>query len=978
MKRNVHILLLAILVLICVFSLASCIEGIVIPGITAPSNNTDPNASYLVQYYYGNDLIHTQTVKSGNSLNSFQIEEKNGLGSNGYLFTDFFSDSACTTPFDFEKAITKNVKVYCRIYHTVSFYNGDVKVAEHKVDALSGYFSQAQADEIVKLSKVYNALYTDKNKTVAFDPAAKVTRPLNVYCQTLYVVEYIYVDKVGTETKIQGMKQRVDSVSGFTDEQKAEVYEYEHNGFKFDYFYADSHRLRAFDFDTPPKNNTVIYCERDNSKAGSNVKWELSADSKTITFTGKGPMYEYKNNADVPWYEFNSKIENVVIADGITTVAGCAFYESTAIKTVELPDTIERIGANAFYTSGIEEINFPLSLKSIGRSAFAYCDGLVHLDFNEGLEQIEQSAFQECENLTTVVLTPTIMGFGTSAFEDCTNIASAYYIGTEEQFNNIEIMVLNFWIDQLAHKYFISDTKPATPGPYWYYNEDNEICQWYYTIWYFASEAEKLPFTVDYVDVEDGVSQANIDNMLAGKDGTGNQQLYKGPNGYKFIGWNWKGTTNAYTLTLGTKFTEDIKLVGVRGQSRSGHCGDNVKWTYDSKNTTLTISKLNAANADGKMWDFGETIDAPWYSYRRVITNVVIESGVTHIGRHAFSEIFDDKTTTYNNFSYIVIPKTVTTIDKAAFYRCNRLLYIYYEGTAADIYGDGTSSPLISGITELNCLTADGMSAHVYANATGLDFATLGEGAYWADIHTGAAQNDDYRVAWIYDADTKTLIVGGGDDEHIMINYASKNQRPWDSYSNEVKNVIVNKNITVIGHHSFEDMANVTSITVSSFLAKTSATAFVGTAYYKTEYAKGAVYVYTEGTEELRYGHLIKVNPDKAGELFIIMKRTSSIAEQAFEGCSMIKKLVFTKDIKTDAIYSSAFAGLTALEEIYYDGSILLWEQYKNLPTADAKVLHHFAVKPLQSDLTTYGLELSDCWHWKDNKEYTEIIIWSN
>ena len=145
-----------------------------------------------------------------------------------------------------------------------------------------------------------------------------------------------------------------------------------------------------------------------------------------------------------------------------------------------------------------------------------------------------------------------------------------------------------------------------------------------------------------------------------------------------------------------------------------------------------------------------------------------------------------------------------------------------------------------------------------------------------------------------------------------------------------------------------------------------------------TEYAKGAVYVYTEGTEELRYGHLIKVNPDKAGELFIIMKRTSSIAEQAFEGCSMIKKLVFTKDIKTDAIYSSAFAGLTALEEIYYDGNILLWSQYKNLPTADAKVLHHFAVKPLQTDLETYGLELSDCWHWKDNKEYTEIIVWSN
>lgn len=978
MKRHAYILLLAVLMLVCILSLASCIEVIVIPGVTDVPQNTpsDKNTNCLVQYYYGNDMVHSQTVKSGNPLNTFQLEEKDGLGSNGFLFTDFFADSACKTPFDFDAPITKNTKIYCRIYHPVVFYNGDVKVATYEVDALSGYFSQEQADEISALSKVYNGLFTDKNRTKEFDPTAKITRPTDVYCQILYIVDYVYVDKMGTETKIEGMRQRVDSVNGFTDEQKTAVYEYEYNGFRFDYFYTDSHMLRAFDFDEPLKKNTVIYCERDDTKAGVNVKWELSSDNKTLTFTGNGLMYEYKYNTDVPWYEFNSKIENVVIAEGITSIAGCAFYESSNIKQIELPDTIERIDSNAFYSSGIEEINFPLALKSIGKSAFAYCEGLVHLDFNEGLEQIEGSAFRECKNLTTVVLTPTIMGFGTSAFENCTNIASAYYIGTEEQFNSIDIMISNFWIDQLAHKYFISETEPAAPGPYWYYNDDNEICQWYYTIWYFASENEKLPFTVDYVDVDDGVSQLNIDNMLAGKAGNGTTQLYKGPNGYKFVGWKLKGTKNAYTLTLGTKFTEDIKLVG----DRSNLCGDNLTWKYVAATTTLQINKLNAANEDGRMWDFENSNDAPWWeSYRRRITNVSIANGVTHVGKHTFSEMFDYNGTTYKNFSYIVIPKSVTSIDKAAFYRCNRLLYIYYEGTPTDMYGNATTDPVIDGLTELNCLNADGMNTVVYANATGLDFSTLGEGAYWANIHTGAAVNDDYRVAWIYDADTKTLTVGGGDDAHIMINYTSKSQRPWDSYADEVVNVVINDNIQVIGHHSFEDMANVISITASSFLVKTSATAIAGTGYYNTEYAKGAVYIYTAGTEELRYAHLIKVNPDKAKEIFIIPERTSSIAEQAFEGCSMIKKLVFTKDIKTDAIYSTAFVGLTALEEVYYDGNIARWAEYANRPSgAGVKVLHYFTTKPLPMDLETYGLTLEDCWHWKDNREYTELVIWAD
>ena len=378
------------------------------------------------------------------------------------------------------------------------------------------------------------------------------------------------------------------------------------------------------------------------------------------------------------------------------------------------------------------------------------------------------------------------------------------------------------------------------------------------------------------------------------------------------------------------------------------------------------------------MWDFANTDDAPWWkTYRQRITNVEIADGITHVGKYAFSEMFDYSGTTYKNFSYIVIPASVTSIHKTAFYRCNRLLYIYYEGTALDIYGNATTDPTINGLAELDCLTADGSDTVVYANATGLDFATLGEGAYWSKMNTGASQNANYRVAWIYDADTKTLTVGGGDDAHIMVNYTSKSQRPWDSYANDVKTVFINDNISVIGHHTFEDMANVTSITVSSFLVKTSATAFKGTGYYNTEYAKGAVYVYTKGTEALRYAHLIRVNPNMVSEVFIIPERTSSIAEQAFEGCSAVKKLVFTKDIKTDAIYSTAFAGLTALEQIYYDGNIARWNEYKNVPTG-IKVLHYFATKPLQMDLNEYGLTLEDCWHWKNNREYTELVIWAD
>ena len=988
MKRKALLALLVVLALVCVMALASC-EGIVVPGLTdgtsgnggttnnnggnnsgnnGNNGNTATNTTYFVKYYYDGSVVHQQTVKSGNTLTSFQLEEKDELGSNGTYFTGFFADSEMTTEFDFDMKITRDVNVYCQILYTVSYYYGTTKVAEHEVDAVRGYLTQEQADEVVNMSSAYTGLFTDKAKTVPFDPTAKVIRSFDVYCQDLFVIDYVYIDSLGTETKIEGLRQRVDTFDGFTDEQKAAVYEYLHAGFAFDYFSADPSMAAPFDFDTPPKKNTTVYCERDESKAGRNIYWEISADMKTITFTGSGDMYDYAYNTDVPWYAAGAMIENVVIEDGITSVAGCAFYKFNKIGTVTLPDTIKRINKNAFYMSSVSEINFPSALETIGTSAFTKCNNLVHLDFNEGLINIENNAFADCESLTTVVLTPTIMGFGASAFDNCTNIESAYYIGTEEQFENIHISISNFWIDQLAHKYFISQERPAAPGPYWYYGENGEICQWYYTIWYYDHPNAKLPFTADYIDVEEGIVQANIDFMNNGTEENGT-----GHNGYKFVSWYLKGdkASNVYNFTLGTKYSENIKLIGNRGNL----CGDNVSWNFDRATGVLTISKIDPAG-DGVMWDFRYSNDAPWWeSYRGRIKNIVIGDDITHIGSYAFSEIFDSTQTTYANLSYIVIPKSVTSIDVNAFYRCHRLLYIYYMGTPDELYGTENSDPIIEGLAELECLSVEATSTVLYANATGLDFSTLGAGSYWAQMTTSAAVNNNLRVAWSYDDATGTLIVGGGDDKHIMINYDSHEQTPWYSYRDSVSTVIINKNITTVGHHSFEGMESVTNIVASELIAKTSATAFAGTGYYNTELAeKGVVYIYTEGAEALRYSHLIKVDPAKAGELFIIPDKTLSVAEQAFADCVSVKKLVFTKDIKIDAVYSTAFAGLTALEQIFFNGNIATWGSYQNVP--EVQVLHYFKNEPTSGTLESYGLTLADCWHWQNNKENTVPVIW--
>ena len=121
-------------------------------------------------------------------------------------------------------------------------------------------------------------------------------------------------------------------------------------------------------------------------------------------------------------YIARNSLDTVIFEEGIENVADYAFRYSYALQKVFLCSTISNIGYEAFYYSGITEIEFPESLTTIESCAFEY-SSLTAVEFPESLESIGGSAFRFCYGLTEVVIPDHLaQSMGSGVFFGCSGL----------------------------------------------------------------------------------------------------------------------------------------------------------------------------------------------------------------------------------------------------------------------------------------------------------------------------------------------------------------------------------------------------------------------------------------------------------------------------------------------------------------------------------------------------------------------------
>jgi hypothetical protein len=123
----------------------------------------------------------------------------------------------------------------------------------------------------------------------------------------------------------------------------------------------------------------------------ANAVYDSRNDCDAVIETATNTLISACNATDVPV--------------SVTSIGKTAFSGLDGFRTFSVPEGITEIGDSAFSgCTNLETIKLPDSLKMIGDYAFSFCPELKKIEIPANVETIHVSAFSNCRNLTELVV----------------------------------------------------------------------------------------------------------------------------------------------------------------------------------------------------------------------------------------------------------------------------------------------------------------------------------------------------------------------------------------------------------------------------------------------------------------------------------------------------------------------------------------------------------------------------------------------
>ena len=349
----------------------------------------------------------------------------------------------------------------------------------------------------------------------------------------------------------------------------------------------------------------------------------------------------------------------------------------------------------------------------------------------------------------------------------------------------------------------------------------------------------------------------------------------------------------------------------------NGTCGENLIWTIN--NDMLTIS------GTGDMINYEEYEDTPWHFYASDITTVVIDSGVTGIGGHAFYG--------FQKLTSITIPDTVINIRGYAFSECDSLMQIVIPDSVTSMGGyvfEGCDAllqvRLSDNITEISGFTFNKCSnlsvVNIPSKCTvikGRAFAEclkLEEVAFSSVLEI-IGENAFMNCVSLYDFTFPTSLK--------KIEYGAF------SGCTSIKEVVIPDNIVYVSSRAFMNCTALVSVTFIGTMPEMYSMIFFGCKSLNAVYTDSLdtwikAYFEDKFSNPLYYAGKLYVNGTYIGSTLIIPDGVEKIRANVFAGCDATKVVMPDSVKRIDEYCFCNCAELVSVDlssnlEDIYDGS---------------------------------------------------------
>ncbi|MBR5405990.1 MAG: leucine-rich repeat domain-containing protein [Oscillospiraceae bacterium] len=119
-------------------------------------------------------------------------------------------------------------------------------------------------------------------------------------------------------------------------------------------------------------------------------------------------------------FENCSRLEKVLLPNGLKSIGEGAFAGCRALRDIHLPPSLVSIGKNAFSNClNLREVVMPANIVQIGEGIFKDCGMLQRIVLPEELTQIPDHAFYSCRKLSEIRFPRRLIGIQANAFSFC-------------------------------------------------------------------------------------------------------------------------------------------------------------------------------------------------------------------------------------------------------------------------------------------------------------------------------------------------------------------------------------------------------------------------------------------------------------------------------------------------------------------------------------------------------------------------------